>query len=133
MTEMVYGTVPVRSGDAVLPRWWRTIDKWTMSCILILFGIGLLLGLAASPPLAAKNGFAPFHYVERQIIFGFMAMITMFVVSMMQPMWCAAWRFLDLWLHLLRLRLCLFLERTLEKVLCAGILLGLRLCSRPSF
>ena len=85
MTEMVYGTVPVRSGDAVLPRWWRTIDKWTMSCILILFGIGLLLGLAASPPLAAKNGFAPFHYVERQIIFGFMAMITMFVVSMMQP------------------------------------------------
>ena len=85
MTEMVYGTVAVRSGDAVLPRWWRTIDKWTMSCILILFGIGLLLGLAASPPLAAKNGFAPFHYVERQIIFGFMAMITMLVVSMMQP------------------------------------------------
>ena len=85
MTEMVYGTVPVHRGDAVLPRWWRTIDKWTMSCILILFGIGLLLGLAASPPLAAKNGFAPFHYVERQIIFGFMAMITMLVVSMMQP------------------------------------------------
>ena len=45
-------------------RWWRTIDKWTLSCVLLLFGIGLLLGLAASPPLAARNGLAPFHYVS---------------------------------------------------------------------
>ncbi len=85
MTEMVYGAVPVSSGDAVLPRWWRTIDKWTMSCILILFGIGLLLGLASSPPLAAKNGLEPFHYVTRQAIFGAMAMVVMFVISMMSP------------------------------------------------
>lgn len=85
MTEMVYGTVPVQSGDPVLPRWWRTIDKWTMSCILILFGIGLLLGLASSPPLADRNGLEPFHYVTRQAIFGGMAMIVMFIVSMMSP------------------------------------------------
>ena len=85
MTEMVYGTVPVQSGDPVLPRWWRTIDKWTMSCILILFGIGLLLGLASSPPLAARNGLEPFHYVTRQAIFGGRAMIVMFIVSMMSP------------------------------------------------
>ncbi|KJZ20522.1 putative lipid II flippase FtsW [Loktanella sp. S4079] len=85
MTEMVYGAVPVRSGDPVLPRWWRTIDKWTLSSILILFGVGLLLGLASSPPLAAKNGLDPFHYVTRQAIFGGMAMIVMFTVSMMSP------------------------------------------------
>jgi len=85
MTEMVYGTVPVKSGDPVLPRWWRTIDKWTMSCILLLFGIGLLLGLASSPPLAAKNGLEPFYYVTRQAIFGGMAMVAMFIVSMMSP------------------------------------------------
>ncbi len=85
MTEMVYGTVPVRSGDPVLPRWWRTIDKWSLSCILILVGIGLLLGLASSPPLAAKNGLEPFHYVTRQAIFGGMAMAVMFSVSMMSP------------------------------------------------
>ncbi len=85
MTEMVHGAIPVSSGDPILPRWWRTIDKWTMSCILILFGIGLLLGLASSPPLAAKNGLEPFHYVTRQAIFGGMAMVVMFVVSMMSP------------------------------------------------
>ncbi|SFR43417.1 cell division protein FtsW [Yoonia tamlensis] len=85
MTEMVYGAVPVQSGDPVIPRWWRTIDKWTLSCILVLFGIGLLLGLASSPPLAAKNGLDPFHYVTRQAIFGGAAMFVMFVVSMMSP------------------------------------------------
>ncbi len=85
MTEMVYGVVPVQSGDPVIPRWWRTIDKWTLSCILILFGVGLLLGLASSPPLAAKNGLDPFHYVTRQAIFGGAAMVVMFTVSMMSP------------------------------------------------
>jgi len=85
MTEMVYGTVPVQSGDPVLPRWWRTIDKWTMCCVLMLFGIGLLLGLASSPPLAAKNGLEPFHYAIRQAVFGGAAMGVMLVVSMMSP------------------------------------------------
>tara|TARA_R110002051_G_scaffold33923_2_gene75481 strand:+ start:11251 stop:12417 length:1167 start_codon:yes stop_codon:yes gene_type:complete len=85
MTEMVYGTVPVYSGDPILPRWWRTIDKWTMSCILLLFAIGLLLGLASSPPLASKNGLEPFHYVIRQALFGGMAMMVMFAFSMMTP------------------------------------------------
>ncbi len=85
MTEMVYGTAPVRAGDPVLPRWWQTVDKWTMSAILMLFGVGLLLGLAASPPLAARNGLSSFHYVERQVFFGTFAMIAMLVVSMMSP------------------------------------------------
>ncbi|SDI55355.1 putative lipid II flippase FtsW [Lutimaribacter saemankumensis] len=85
MTEMVYGAVPVRDGEPVLPKWWRTVDKWTMSCILILFGIGILLGLAASPPLAAKNGFEAFHYVQRQAFFGGLALMAMLVTSMMSP------------------------------------------------
>ena len=85
MTEMVYGTVPAQTGDPIIPRWWRTIDRWTMSCILILFGIGLLLGLAASPPLAERNGLAPFYYVTRQAAFGGMAITVMIVTSMMSP------------------------------------------------
>lgn len=85
MTEMVYGALPAQSGDPVLPRWWRTVDKLTITSILILFGIGILLGLAASPPLAARNGFEPFHYVQRQSFFGVVALIAMFITSMMDP------------------------------------------------
>jgi cell division protein FtsW len=86
MTEMVYGAVPVQRGEPILPKWWRTIDKWALSCILILFAVGLLLGLASSPPLAAKNGFEPFHYVQRQAIFGCVALVVMMLTSMMTPL-----------------------------------------------
>ncbi|MCO6382609.1 MAG: putative lipid II flippase FtsW [Vannielia sp.] len=85
MTEMVFGTAPVRTGEPVLPRWWRTIDRWSMSSILLLFGIGLLLGLAASPPLAARNGLDPFYYVQRQAFFGGLSLVVMFAFSMMNP------------------------------------------------
>ena len=85
MTEMVYGAVPVRDGEPVLPKWWRTIDKWSFSCVLILFGVGILLGLAASPPLAEKNGFHPFYYVEKQAVFGALALSAMMLTSMMSP------------------------------------------------
>jgi len=86
MTEMVYGSVPVRNAEPVLPKWWRTIDTWSMSCVLILFAIGLLLGFAASPPLASKTGLPPFYYVERQAMFGGLALIAMFLTSMMTPL-----------------------------------------------
>jgi cell division protein FtsW len=82
---MVYGTVPVRDGEPILPKWWRTVDKWSISCVLILFGIGILLGLAASPPLAEKNGFTPFHYVQRQAVYGAVALAAMLMISMMRP------------------------------------------------
>ena len=83
MTEMVHGTTSGSDGEAILSRWWRTTDLWTMTCIFLLFSIGLLLGFAASPPLAEKNGFAPFHYVERQIVFGALSLSTMIIMSMM--------------------------------------------------
>lgn len=85
MTEMVYGAVQDQRGEPILPKWWRTIDRWTMSCVLILFVIGLLLGLASSPPLAGRNGFDPFHYVERQVLFGGLALVAMLLTSMMSP------------------------------------------------
>ncbi|MFW5641762.1 MAG: peptidoglycan glycosyltransferase FtsW [Roseicyclus sp.] len=85
MTEIAHGTVLVQSGEAVLPRWWRTVDRVTIGCILGLFAIGILLGFAASPPLAARNGHEPFHYVIRQAAFGGIALVVMVLVSMMSP------------------------------------------------
>ncbi|MCU0801981.1 MAG: putative lipid II flippase FtsW [Rhodobacteraceae bacterium] len=85
MTEMVYGSSPARVTEPVIPRWWRTIDKWALCSIFLLFGIGLMLGLAASVPLAERNGLDPYYYVERQMFFGGMAMVAMIGVSMMTP------------------------------------------------
>ena len=85
MTEMVYGAVPDKPGEPILPHWWRTIDRWSLAAILGLLLAGMLLGLAAAPPLAVKNGLPPFHYVIRQAAFGVMALGTMLVISMLDP------------------------------------------------
>ena len=85
MTEMVYGSMPARAREPMLPRWWCTIDKWSMTAILGLFGIGLLLGLAASVPLASRNNLPPFYYVQREAFFGAVALCVMFGFSMMTP------------------------------------------------
>lgn len=85
MTEMVHGAIPAGDGEPIIPKWWRTVDKWSMSFVMLLFVVGLLLALAASPPLAARNGFEPFHYVLRQAVFGGAALAAMMLTSMMSP------------------------------------------------
>ena len=42
-------------------------------------------GSCSLASLGRENGFAPFHYVQRQAVFGGMALIAMFVTSMMSP------------------------------------------------
>ncbi len=86
MTEMAFGRVVQQPNDPILPRWWRTIDRLSLSCILGLFLIGILLGLAASVPLAERNGLPQFYYVYKQLFFGSVALAVMMVVSMMSPL-----------------------------------------------
>lgn len=83
MTEIVHGPTLSVASDPILPRWWRTVDKTTMAAIFLLFGIGMVLSLASSPPLAKQNGLPLFHYAERQAIFGVMALIAMVGTSML--------------------------------------------------
>ncbi len=67
------------------------IDRWTLTCVFVLFGIGLLLGLAASVPLASRNGLEPFFYVQKQAFFGGVGLAVMIAVSMMSPDTVRAW------------------------------------------
>jgi cell division protein FtsW len=86
MTEMVYGSSPGRVVEPIIPRWWRSIDRWSLTAVFALFGIGLLLGLAASVPLAQRNGLDGFYYVKRQAFFGTIGLCVMLGVSMMPPL-----------------------------------------------
>jgi cell division protein FtsW len=92
MTEMVHGAGPAAVGEPILPRWWRTIDRWSLGCVLLLFGIGLLLGLAASPPLAERNGLPPVPLRRAAGVFGLLALVVMVATSMMAPVWCGGSR-----------------------------------------
>jgi cell division protein FtsW len=91
MTDMVFGAAPAKPGEPILPQWWRTIDRWSLAAIVALFFVGTLLNLAASPPLAVRNGLEPFHYVWRQAAFGALALAVMLAVSMMSPLRLRRW------------------------------------------
>jgi len=85
MTEMVFGTVASRPGEPVLPKWWRTVDRWALSAIFLLFFVGILLGLAASVPLAERNNLPQFYYVYKQLFFGSISLAVMLLISMQSP------------------------------------------------
>ncbi|WP_127110582.1 FtsW/RodA/SpoVE family cell cycle protein [Pararhodobacter zhoushanensis] len=91
MTEMVHGSMPAHVGEPVLSRWWRTVDRWTISSVLLLVAVGLLLALASSPPLAARNHLPPFHYFERHAIYAGLSVTVMLFVSMRNPETIRRW------------------------------------------
>jgi cell division protein FtsW len=65
--------------------WWWTVDRLTLAACGALILIGVVMSLAASPPVAARLGLDPFHFVNRQIFFTIPAAIVMFGVSLLTP------------------------------------------------
>jgi len=58
---MVSRTVRTPFGD-----WWWTVDRAVLAAMFGLMLGGIILSLAASPPVAARLGLDPFHFVNRQ-------------------------------------------------------------------
>lgn len=83
MTELTFRSMIMsRPSGSVIGNWWHAIDKWILGAVLALFATGLVLGLAASPPLAEKNGLWTYHYVVRHVVFATMALGVIVVLSM---------------------------------------------------
>ena len=93
MTEMVYGSMPVtgeRAGASPLVAHDRQmVADGGLGAVR---RSGLLLGLAASVPLAERNGLDPFYYVQRQAFFGGLALVAMLgAVDDVAATWCGGW------------------------------------------
>jgi cell division protein FtsW len=90
MTELTFRTAAAgRIENSVVGDWWHTVDRWSLGAVLVLFALGLVMALAASPPLAHKNDLWTYHYVARQAVFvvvalGLIAMISMFSLTMIR-------------------------------------------------
>lgn len=74
-----------RTDTSVLGRWWWTVDRWLLIAIAVLIAIGTVLTLAASPAVANRIGLGNFHFVQRQLIFLFPAMLIMVGTSLLDP------------------------------------------------
>jgi cell division protein FtsW len=68
-----------------LAAWRWTVDRLLLAAILGLMLAGVVLSLAASPPVAARLGLDPFHFVNRHIMFLIPAIAVMIATSFLSP------------------------------------------------
>ena len=75
-----------RTDTSLLGRWWWTVDRWLITCLLLIIAMGAILVLAASPSVAERIGLDAYHFVRRQFIILPLALTVMFVVSLLSPL-----------------------------------------------
>ena len=76
-----------RSDRGLLARWWFTVDRPLLSATLLLMAVGVLVSMAASPPVASRIGLEPYHFVKSQLFYLSLAVITLFVISFFTRAW----------------------------------------------
>ena len=77
---MASRTVRTPFGD-----WWWTVDRLMLAALFGLMLAGIILSLAASPPVAARLGLDPFHFVNRHILYLLPAIVVLLVTSFLSP------------------------------------------------
>jgi cell division protein FtsW len=65
--------------------WWWTVDRPLLAAIVALVLGGVILSLAASPPVATRIGLDPFHFFNRHVLFLVPSLIVMLGVSFLSP------------------------------------------------
>ncbi|MES2750040.1 MAG: putative lipid II flippase FtsW [Pseudomonadota bacterium] len=68
-----------------LSEWWWTVDRLLLAAIMALMLGGVILSLAASPPVASRIGLDPFHFFNRHVFFLLPSLIVMLGVSFLSP------------------------------------------------
>jgi len=76
-----------RIDTSLMAKWWWTIDRWLLAALLSIIAIGMVLTLAASPPVAARLELTTYHFALRQFIYLPLALCVMIGVSMLSPLW----------------------------------------------
>lgn len=74
-----------REERTLLSEWWWTVDKPLLGAILVLMLTGVILSLAASPPVATRIGLDPFHFFSRHVLFLLPAFVVLIGVSFLSP------------------------------------------------
>jgi cell division protein FtsW len=74
-----------RADRSVLSDWWFTVDRLMFFALLLLMATGLMLSLAASPPIAERFDLEPFYFVRRHAMLLLPTLVIMFAVSTLTP------------------------------------------------
>src|ERR1700709_1818902 len=81
------GTAPMISREQRTPlsEWWWTVDRLQLEAVIALMLGGIILSLAASPPVATRIGLDPFHFFNRHVLFLLPSFIVLIGVSFLSP------------------------------------------------
>ena len=74
-----------RIDQSLVARWWWTVDRWSLAALGMLIGFGVVMSLAASPPVAERIGYDGLHFVRRHLAMLPLALGLMFAVSLQPP------------------------------------------------
>ena len=77
---MVSRTVRTPFGE-----WWWTVDRAILAALIGLMLGGIILSLAASPPVAARLQVEPFYFVHRHMMYLAPALAVMLATSFLSP------------------------------------------------
>jgi len=74
-----------RTARTPFGEWWWTVDRATLAALIGLMLGGIILSLAASPPVAARLNLDSFHFVHRHILFLLPTLMVLLVTSFLTP------------------------------------------------
>ncbi|MGO9358123.1 MAG: putative lipid II flippase FtsW [Xanthobacteraceae bacterium] len=74
-----------RERSTPLSQWWWTVDRLLLAALITLMLAGIILSLAASPPVAERIGLDPFHFFNRHVLFLLPSFMVMIAVSFLSP------------------------------------------------
>src|SRR6516165_5142684 len=66
-----------------LSDWWWTVDRLQLAAIFALILAGIILSLAASPPVATRIGLDSFHFFNRHVMFVLPSFIVLIVATLL--------------------------------------------------
>ncbi len=85
MRKLMTGVAFSRADTSVIGRWWWTVDRWMLAAIVAILAFGVILTMAASPPVAERLGINSFHFVYRQLVFLPFALVVALGISVLSP------------------------------------------------
>jgi len=74
-----------RSDRGLFAAWWFTVDRLLLSAVLLLMAAGVLISMAASPPVAERLGLDSFHFFKNQLFYLGFAVIILIATSLLEP------------------------------------------------
>jgi cell division protein FtsW len=75
-----------RTDRGLLASWWFTVDRLLLTAVLLLMAAGVLISMAASPPVAERLGLDSFHFFNNQLLYLGPAVFVLTATSLATPM-----------------------------------------------